>query len=264
MPESALASLELSAARNPAGAMELLLVTVRRMAAGTSLEELATPEAPQPVEVLATRLAAAMARILTDPAIAFNDSVALRLAAIGRVLDHIHAMSGFGSSDHILRMLGAGDTDGLRRLFQRDRHAFAKAWLLFSMDSALPIDVPALLEAPAPLALLVAMGLVSQKPILTEAGHRRREELVSLAGRLKPVPLPLSVDHLVLLSAAWMLCSYAGARDKHAIKPVLNRVLRLWGESIGLSDAALPPIRAPKPRPTLLVAAEIIDRKSVV
>jgi hypothetical protein len=263
MPESALASLEIAAARNPAGAMEMLLVTVRRIAAGTSLEELATPEAPQPTEVLATRLAAAMARILTDPAIAFNDSVALRLAAIGRVLDHVLAISGFGSSDHILRMLGAGDNDGLRRLFQQDRQAFAKAWLLFSVDSALPIDVRALLEAPAPLALLVAMGLVSQKPILTEAGHRRREELVSLAGRLRPVPLPLSVDHLVLLSAAWMLCSYAGARDKHGIKPVLNRVLRLWGESIGLSDAALPPIRALKTRPTLLIAAEIMHSNHV-
>ena len=263
MPESALASLEIAAARNPAGAMEMLLVTVRRIASGTSLEELATPEAPQPTEVLATRLAAAVARILADPAFAFNDSVALRLAAYGRVLDHVLAISGFGSSDHILRMLGAGDTDGLRRLFQQDRQAFAKAWLLFSVDSALPIDVRALLEAPAPLALLVAMGLVSQKPILTEAGHRRREDLVSLAGRLRPVPLPLSVDHLVLLSAAWMLCSYAGARDKHAIKPVLNRVLRLWGESIGLSDAALPPIRALKTRPTLLIAAEIMHSNHV-
>jgi len=263
MPESALASLELAPARNPAGAMDLLLVTVRRIAAGTSLEELATPEAPQPTEVLATRLAAAVARILTDPAFAFNDSVALRLAAYGRVLDHVLAISGFGSSDHILRMLGAGDTDGLRRLFQQDRQAFAKAWLLFSVDSALPIDVRALLEAPAPLALLVAMGLVSQKPILTEAGHRRREELVSLAGRLRPVPLPLSVDHLVLLSAAWMLCSYAGARDKHAIKPVLNRVLRQWAESLGLSDATLPPIRALKTRPTLLIAAEIMHSNHV-
>ena len=263
MPESALASLELAAARNPAGAMDLLLVTVRRIAAGTSLEELATPEAPQLTEVLATRLAAATARILTDPAVAFNDSVALRLAAIGRVLDHVHAISGFGSSDHILRMLGAGDTDGLRRLFQQDRQAFAKAWLLFSVDSALPIDVRALLEAPAPLALLVAMGLVSQKPILTEAGHRRREELVSLAGRLRPVPLPLSVDHLVLLSAAWMLCSYAAARDKHGIKPVLNRVLRQWAEGIGISDAALPPIRALKTRPTLLIAAEIMHSNHV-
>ena len=263
MPESALASLELAATRNPAGAMELLLVTVRRIAAGTSLEELATPEAPQPTEVLATRLAAAVSRILADPAFAFNDSVALRLAAYGRVLDHVLAISGFGSSDHILRMLGAGDTDGLRRLFQQDRQAFAKAWLLFSVDSALPIDVRALLEAPAPLALLVAMGLVSQKPILTEAGHRRREEMVSLAGRLRPVPLPLSVDHLVLLSAAWMLCSYAGARDKHGIKPVLNRVLRQWAESIGLSDAALPPIRALKTRPTLLIAAEIMHSNHV-
>ena len=263
MPESALASLELAAARNPAGAMELLLVTVRRIAAGTSLEDLATPEAPQPTEVLATRLAAAIARILADPAFAFNDSVALRLAAYGRVLDHVLAISGFGNSDHILRMLGAGDTGGLRRLFQQDRQAFAKAWLLFSVDSALPIDVRALLEAPAPLALLVAMGLVSQKPILTEAGHRRREELVSLAGRLRPVPLPLSVDHLVLLSAAWMLCSYAAARDKHGIKPVLNRVLRQWAEGIGISDAALPPIRALKTRPTLLIAAEIMHSNHV-
>ncbi|MCA4919346.1 MAG: hypothetical protein ING82_07945 [Roseomonas sp.] len=263
MPESALASLEIAAARNPAGAMELLLVTVRRIASGASLEELATPEAPQPTEVLATRLAAAIARILTDPAVPFNGSVALRLAAYGRVLDHVHAISGFGSSDHILRMLGAGDTDGLRRLLQQDRHAFAKAWLLFSVDSALSIDVRALMEAPAPLALLVAMGLVSQKPLLTEAGHCRREELVSLAGQLSPVPLPLSVDHLVLLSAAWMLCSYATARDKHGIKPVLNRVLRLWGESIGLSDAALPPIRALKTRPTLLIAAEIMHSNHV-
>jgi hypothetical protein len=263
MPESALASLENAPARNPAGAMELLLVTVRRIAAGTSLEELATPEAPQPTEVLATRLAAAIARILADPAFAFNDSVALRLAAYGRVLDHVLAISGFGTSDHILRMLGAGDTDGLRRLFQQDRQAFAKAWLLFSVDSALPIDVRALLEAPAPLALLVAMGLVSQKPILTEAGHRRREELVSLAGRLRPVPLPLSVDHLVLLSATWMLCSYAGARDKHGIKPVLNRVLRQWAEGIGISDAALPPIRVLKTRPTLLIAAEIMHSNHV-
>ena len=263
MPESALASLEITAARNPAGALEALLGTLRRLAAGTSLEDLAAPEAPQPVEVLATRLAAAMARILTDPAIPFNDNAALRLAAIARVADHLHAISGFGSSDHILRILGAGDTDGLRRLFQQDRQAFAKAWLVFSIDSALPIDVRALLEAPAPLALLVAMSLVSQKPILTQTGHERREALVSLASRLKPVPLPLSLDHLVLLSAAWMLCSYAGARDKHAIKPVLNRVLRHWGENIGLSDAPLPAIRALKTRPTLLIAAEIMHSNHV-
>ena len=263
MPESALTKLETAAIRDPASAMEVLLGTLRRLAAGTSLEELAAPEAPQPNGVLATRCAAAMARIMTDPATRFDDSAMLRLAAIARVLDHIHALSGFGNADHVLRMLGAGDTDGLGRLFEQDRRAFAKAWLLFSLDSRLPIDVRALLAAPAPIALLAAMGLISQKPILTEDGHARREALVSLAGRLKPVALPLTVDHLVLLSAAWMLCSYAGARDKHGIKPVLNRVLRRWGESIGLSDATPPAIRALKTRPTLLVVAEIMHSNHV-
>ena len=263
MPESALTKLETAAIRDPASAMEVLLGTLRRLAAGTSLEELAAPEAPQPNGVLATRCAAAMARIMTDPATRFDDSAMLRLAAVARVLDHIHALSGFGNADHVLRMLGAGDTDGLGRLFEQDRRAFAKAWLLFSLDSRLPIDVRALLAAPAPIALLAAMGLISQKPILTEDGHARREALVSLAGRLKPVALPLTVDHLVLLSAAWMLCSYAGARDKHGIKPVLNRVLRQWGESIGLSDATPPAIRALKTRPTLLVVAEIMHSNHV-
>jgi hypothetical protein len=60
-----------------------------------------------------------------------------------------------------------------------------------------------------------------------------------------------------------MLCSYAGARDKHGIKPVLNHVLRHWALGIGLSDAALPATRALKACPTLLVAAEIMHSNHV-
>lgn len=263
MPLSALASLETAAIHNPAGAMGALLQTLRRLAAGTNLNELAAPEPDQDIEILATRLTATMARIMTNPAIRFDGDAALRFAAIARVSDNLHAVSGFGCSDHILRMLGAGDTEGLLRLGREDREAFAKAWLLFSVDSGLPIDVAALLNTPPPLALLAAMSLISQKPILTEAGHKRREALVSLAARLKPVHLPLSVDHLVLLSAAWMLCSYAGARDKHGIKPVLNKVLRAWGGGIGISDATMPAPRPRLDRPTLLIAAEIMHSNHV-
>ncbi|NBQ76056.1 MAG: hypothetical protein EBU14_11980, partial [Acetobacteraceae bacterium] len=263
MPLSALASLETAAIHNPAGAMGTLLQTLRRLAAGTHLNELAAPEPDQDIEILATRLTATMARIMTNPAIRFDGDAALRFAAIARVSDNLHAVSGFGCSDHILRMLGAGDTEGLLRLGREDREAFTKAWLLFSVDSGLPIDVAALLNTPPPLALLAAMSLISQKPILTEAGHKRREALVSLAARLKPVHLPLSVDHLVLLSAAWMLCSYAGARDKHGIKPVLNKVLRDWGGGIGISDATMPAPRPRLDRPTLLIAAEIMHSNHV-
>ncbi len=263
MPLSALANLETTAIHNPAGAMGALLQTLRRLAAGTNLNELAAPEPDQDIEILATRLTATMARIMTNPAIRFDGDAALRFAAIARVSDNLHAVSGFGCSDHILRMLGAGDTEGLLRLGREDREAFAKAWLLFSVDSGLPIDVAALLNTPPPLALLATMSLISQKPILTEAGQKRREALVSLAARLKPVHLPLSVDHLVLLSAAWMLCSYAGARDKHGIKPVLNKVLRDWGGGIGISDATMPAPRPRLDRPTLLIAAEIMHSNHV-
>jgi hypothetical protein len=263
MSLSPLAKLEDTAARNPAGAMDTLLAVLRRLAGGAGLQDLAAPEPSQPIEVLATRLAAAMARVMTTPGIGFGGDVALRFSALGRVCDNLQAVSGFGNSDHILRILGAADTEGLRRLAREDRHAFTKSLLLLSMDTALPIDMEVLLEATPPLALLAAMCLISQKPILTEAGHQRREALVSLAGRLQPAPLPLTVDHLVLLSAAWMLCSYAGARDKHAIKPVLNRVLRHWAEGIGLSDAAPQTPRVLKARPTLLIAAEIMHSNHV-
>jgi hypothetical protein len=68
MPDSALASLEIAAARKPAEAMKLLIAALRRIAGGGSLAELAAPEAQQDHMVLATRFAAAMARIMTVPA----------------------------------------------------------------------------------------------------------------------------------------------------------------------------------------------------
>ena len=113
------------------------------------------------------------------------------------------------------------------------------------------------------IALLAYLTLLSAKPISTMAGHARRERLLELAPRLKEAELPRTLDHLVLLSSAWMLCSYAERRDKHAIKPILNRVLRTWMLAGGMSDAELPAQRRMVERPTLLVAAEIMHSNHV-
>lgn len=182
---------------------------------------------------------------------------------MGRAVDNLFAISGLGNTDHILAMLGAADTAGFRHLNQQDRQALTKAWLLFSIDSQLPVDIAVLAEAPPALALLAAMKLIAQKPITTLAGHQRREQLVRLAGSLTPLCLPLSGDLMVLLSSAWMLCSYAEARDKHGIKPVLNKVLRQWGESHGLADLTMAATRPRRERPVLLVAAEVMHSNHV-
>ena len=68
---------------------------------------------------------------------------------------------------------------------------------------------------------------------------------------------------MVLLSSAWMLCSYAEARDKHCCKPVLNKVLREWGESHGLTDLTMAATRPRRERPVLLVAAEVMHSNHV-
>ncbi len=263
MSSSILEALEITAARDPDRALEALLQALRRLAAGTSLAELAASEPDQDIEVLSTRFTAALARILTDPRIRFDGTAALRYAAIGRIADNLHATSGFGNSDHILRGLGARDTEGLRRLARDDREGLAKALLAMSMDTKLPIDMAALLEAPAPLALLAAVNLIAQKPITSLSGYERREELLRLAVKLRPAALPLNADLLVLFSAAWMLCSYAEGRDKHQIKRVLNHTLRDWAMRSGMRDASLPSARAKPDRPTLLVAAEIMHSNHV-
>lgn len=263
MPLSPISTLEHAVRDRQDNAISTLTSLLRNLASGTPLSQIASGEPPSEEGALATRLAAALAQIITNPGSRLNDAAALRLSAMGAAVDNLFTISGFGNTDHVLAMLGASNTDGLRRLKQQDRQALTKAWLLFSIDSRLPVDIAVLAEAPPALALLAAMKLIAQKPITTLTGHQRREQLVRLAGSLTPLCLPLSGDLMVLLSSAWMLCSYAEARDKHSIKPVLNKVLRQWGESQGLADLAIPATRPRRDRPVLLVAAEVMHSNHV-
>ena len=241
----------------------MLLRLYRALATGTELAKLAPAEPEAPEQALATRLAAATATILVDTAIPLDRAALDELAVLGRSVDNLHALSGFGTADHLLRLLGAADTASLAALARTNPEAFRRAALLLPIDSRLPIDMEALLAGEPSVVLLAVLNLLCAKPIATEAGHARRDRLLELADRLPAAPLPASVDHLVLLGNAWMLCSYAEGRGKHAIKRVLNRVLREWVLRHGMRDAPLPPQRPLRERPTILVAAEIMQSNHV-
>ena len=243
------------------------LVYRRRPGAGgrllALLFQLATGKLRLDDEAVATRFAAAAGACLLDPGMKLGERDFERLAVVGRTLDNVFAASSLRTSDHLLSALGARDSASLARLWQSDRQAFIKALTLLSIDSQLPIDGEAVLGIEPRIALLAYLTLLSAKPISTMAGHARRERLLELAPRLKEAELPRTLDHLVLLSSAWMLCSYGERRDKHAIKPILNRVLRTWMLAGGMSDAELPAQRRMVERPTLLVAAEIMHSNHV-
>jgi len=209
-----------------------------------------------------TRVAAAMAALMTDPQVKLSTQAFERLAVLSRAVDNLFLNSAFESSDFALRALGkptlpetAPSQDDLQRL--------VKFYCLFSIDSKLDVDVAEIFRAPPRIALLIYLNLMSAKPIVTEQGQARRERLLELAERLKVTDLPATVDHLVLLSNAWMLCSYAEHPRKHHVKRILNLVLRQWLEKQNQRDLPLPTQRIMIERPTLLVAAEIMHSNHV-
>ncbi len=210
---------------------------------------------------LCTRIAAAAIAALLDPTANLTADDFARLAvAHGALVDAIQA-SGFESGDHALALLASG-------LDAADADARRAAWLriftLFSLDDEVGLPVERILEGPPDLALLAVLALLATKPVATVAGHRRRDDLIELVERLPATArLPLSADHVVLLSNAWMLCSYAEHPGKHAIKRRLNPILRDALYRMGLRDAALPAVRQPSECPTVVVASEIMHSNHV-
>lgn len=250
-------------ARVPAASAQLLQLLLRLASGKLRLDPEPGEQGHPGVGAAATRIAAAAGACLLDPSLKLAGRDVERLALVGRTLDNLFAASDFGSSDHLLAALGARDSASFARLWRSGRQAFVKALALLSIDSRLPIDPRALFAGDPRLALLGYLSLLSAKPITSAAGHARRERLLDLAPQLPAAELPRTLDHLVLLSSAWMLCSYAERRDKHEVKRTLNRILREWMLKGGMSDAALASPRAPVERPTLLVAAEIMQSNHV-
>ena len=260
---SPLAALERSARQPGPETLGQLATLLRRLlGSDAELKLLAQDEPDASPGVLATRFAAAVGTLLTDPNVKLDERGFIRLSLFMGVLRNLFVASGFEGSDHLLRQLGAADTEALLALARQDRSAFLKACLLLSIDSRLPIDPVALLQPEPAIGALVALNLLAAKPIVSVPGQQRREQLLSAADRIK-VGIPPTIDYLVILSNAWMLCSYAEQRDKHRLKAVLNEYLRRWLAHAGLRDRVLPKVRRRVKRPRMLVGAEFMQSNHV-
>jgi hypothetical protein len=210
---------------------------------------------------LCTRIAAAVIATLLDPTTRLTADDFVRLAVAHAALVDAVQASGFESADHALAQLAPG-LEASDPAVRRD--AWLRYTVLYSLDADSSLPLEQVLDGPPDLVLLVFLGLLATKPVATVAGHRRRDQLIELAERLPATArLPLSADHIVLLSNAWMLCSYAEHPGKHAIKRRLNPILRDALYRMGLRDVALPSTRRLSERPTVVVASEIMHSNHV-
>jgi hypothetical protein len=242
--------------------VNLMLSTIRAMGVASEIVEDGAADTSNAASI-ATRMAAALVSVLADPQAPLSDFQRQIIWPSKQTVDNIFQASTFATADFALRAMGPPNWANLKGLSPPEQLEAEKRLALLSLDSDLDFPVEAILDLPPQLALLVLTGLVASGPILTKRGEERRERLLALAHRLQPAMPPPTVDHVVLISRAWMNCSYGSHPDKHAIKRVLNQTLVAFNRAIGLHDTSLPPQRALKARPCMVVAAEVMHSNHV-
>ncbi|WP_041373037.1 hypothetical protein [Phenylobacterium zucineum] len=211
----------------------------------------------------AARLATALATIIADPAAPPTVDQFQQALLFRQELETLVRASPLGSLDHVLRAMGLQPRGGTPAAGAVDPQRLAKACLLLTLDSDVEFGPDDLLTLPPELAQTAYISLVGSKPVVSALGAERREAFLDRAEALRPAPLPPTLNHLVALSTAWMLCSYASHPRKHALKAVLNRTLVDLAGRIRIQAPALPAVRTLKDRPRMLVAAEIMHSNHV-
>lgn len=221
-----------------------------------------TPTGAEPPD-FAVRFTAAVATVVADPAVEPTLAQLLEGLVYRQELENLVRETPSGGFEPVLRAMGFSARGGPAPLQTVAPGRLAAATLLLSLDSDVEFGPDDILALRPELAQGAYISFVATKPVVSELGAERREAFLAQAHRLQPAALRQTVNNLVALSSAWMLCSYGSHPRKHQIKPVLNRTLSELAGQIGLKAAELPARRELKDRPRMLVAAEIMHSNHV-
>jgi len=200
------------------------------------------------------RLASAIAALMADPTVEIGPDQYDRMTFVVADLRRLFQGTGFEGPDFLLHALSPGGISS---------DLLARRLPLLSLDSDLSWPPDFLDTLPPRAAQQTLAHLIATKPVMTQRGQARRDQLLDHAGSMAPADWPCSPEHLVLITSAWMLCSYASTANKHAIKRLFNDALKGMARSWAFGDRPMPRERALKSRPRILFASEIIYSRHV-
>ena len=246
-----LATFERAAYGRAPNRVDLLADILLALATGKVADDAASGGSP---DQRLLRLAAAIAAVLADPTVAISQDQYDRMSFVVSDLRRLFQATGFDGTDFILRALSQGGMSS---------QLLASRLPLVSLESELAWPPEFLSSLPPSASQQTLAHLISTKPVMSARGQARRDKLLEYAPSLPPADFPCTPKHLVLLSSAWMLCSYAGTPNKHAIKRLFNQTLRRMAERWGFADLPMPEQREIKDRPRILFAAEIMNSTHV-
>ena len=189
-----------------------------------------------------TRLAAALTVYVTHPDVRLTLDQLRKLSIRKQPIAYIFNASGYRNMGHLVSMMGDEKPDG-----RVDLH-LQKAPILLAvsgLDDVSPELIDIALTQPPELLLILMLGWLNQRAVLTEKGARNRAKLLAAGPLIENVSmLDEDIGHVV---NAWMYTTYADYAPKHEIKRSFNQMLlRRMGD---LPDQiAIAPCSRAKPR----------------
>jgi hypothetical protein len=185
----------------------------------------------------ATRIAAAVGALFADPGFQLSAVGFERLIPLQRWLAIIFGASPLADADHFIRLFNQQGYDRPEQITLSDLDLL-KFFLLYSLDSNIPLQPEILWQKNKKLAAAFFCALLSSRVVATQQAQDKKEQLLAwLPPRLGEVGLddiPIGIVHDV-----WMHCSYAYGHEKHAIKHAVNQLVRNKLLAAGFHDARL-------------------------
>ena len=202
----------------------------------------------------ATRVAASICAMLSDPSLLLTADWYFRLVPFKRQLQAVFEVSGYESSAMPLRYM----SDGVARVTtsEQEQSQLLKMLLVMGLRDCSPSMLETVRQLDPTVTAPLILGLVASKVALLPDAWEAREALLGLGDGLSGAQL--SPRHLPLLAAAWMHCSYGIREDRHEFKAALNRWMARSLAEAGLgsnTDLATPAL---KERPRLVIVAEVL------
>ena len=196
-----------------------------------------------------TRIASALTQYITAPDLTFTMAQIEAICRRKQTVTYIFHASGYRTMDHLVTQMSV-------RKAEQDILPADKAPVLFaflSIDAMTDKLIDVALNQPARLLLVLMLGWLNTRAVLTDQGEKNRGRLLA-AGPLIEAAEVYERDISQIINA-WMYSSYASTAQKHDIKKYFNRLLRKlmpWEE---------PPLRdktasAAPSKPVMLVIHE--------
>ena len=195
-----------------------------------------------------TRLAAALTKFITHPD---TDLTLAQLAAVSRrkqIVAYIFNASGYRNMRHLLSLMGTQRGSAITIPSSKLAIYYAFTGLDDINDELMDI---ALQQQPN-ILLLLMLGWLNQRAVLTEQGERNRGKLLRAGALIETADI--TDQNIEQIINAWMYSSYAEDPKKHDIKSSFNVLLRKLISAAQIRPKAVTLVT--KTKPTIFVIHE--------